>query len=36
MKKNDTMKKYQIKYFQNNFEKIYAQSSDYDRHCFSI
>ena len=36
MKKNNIMRKYQIKYFQNNFEKIYTQSSDCDRHCFSI
>ena len=35
MKKNDTMRKYEIKYFQNNFEKIYAQLSNYDRYYFS-
>ena len=36
MKKNDTIRKYQIKYFQNNFEKIYVQSNNCDRHCFLI
>ena len=36
MKKNNTIEKYRIKYFQNNFQKIYVQSNNYDRYYFSI